>query len=51
MIISQDRTQNLLLASLPTDDFNRLSPYMELVLMPFGEYCYENKEDRAESCC
>lgn len=34
--------QNRLLAALPAAEFNRLSPHLELVPMPFGEVLYES---------
>ncbi len=43
MFTTQNRTQNRLLSALPTDEFNRLAPYMEPVLMPFGESYYETE--------
>jgi CRP-like cAMP-binding protein len=33
--------QNHLLAALPTAEFERLAPYLELLLMPLGEVLYE----------
>ncbi|MBS1197920.1 MAG: Crp/Fnr family transcriptional regulator [Proteobacteria bacterium] len=33
--------QNHLLAALPPDEFERLSPHLELVLMPLGKMLYE----------
>lgn len=35
-------TQNHLLAALPTTEFDRLSPHLELVEMPLGEVLYES---------
>jgi len=35
-------TQNHLLAALPTDEFERLAPQLELVEMPLGEVLYES---------
>lgn len=35
-------TQNSLLAALPTHEFNRLLPNLELVPMPFGKVIYES---------
>lgn len=34
--------QNHILAALPTQEFGRLSPYLELVPMPLGECLYES---------
>jgi CRP-like cAMP-binding protein len=34
--------QNHLLAALPTDEFQRFSPHLELVEMPLGEVLYES---------
>ncbi len=34
--------QNYLLAALPTDEFERLAPQLELVEMPLGEVLYES---------
>ena len=36
--------QNHLLAALPTADFERVSPHLELVPMPLGEFLYEPGE-------
>ena len=36
--------QNHLLAALPTEEFERLSPHLELVPMPLGEMLYEPGE-------
>lgn len=33
--------QNLLLAALPTTEFERLAPHLDLVVMPLGECMYE----------
>ncbi len=35
-------TQNYLLAALPTGEFDRLSPHLELVQMPLGQVLYES---------
>ena len=35
------RNQNHLLAALPTAEFERLAPHLELVAMPLGEILYE----------
>lgn len=38
--ISHSPNQNRLLAALPTEEFNRLAPSLELVLMPLGKILY-----------
>ncbi|MDA8329309.1 MAG: Crp/Fnr family transcriptional regulator [Betaproteobacteria bacterium] len=40
--MSHNPTQNHLLAALPTDEFERLAPHLELVEMPLGEVLYES---------
>ncbi len=42
MFDSHDPRQNRLLAALPADEYEYLSPYFELVLMPRGEILYES---------
>ncbi len=37
-----DPRQNLLLAALPRSEFDRISPHLELALMPLGEALYES---------
>lgn len=41
MAFSANPNQNLLLASLPAADLERLSPHLELVAMPLGQVLYE----------
>jgi CRP-like cAMP-binding protein len=38
--------QNLLLAALPTAEFERLAPHLKLVPMPLGEIIYESGEQQ-----
>ncbi|MHB9119178.1 MAG: Crp/Fnr family transcriptional regulator [Burkholderiales bacterium] len=38
----QNPNQNHLLASLPTAEFERIAPHLELVAMPLGEVLYES---------
>jgi CRP-like cAMP-binding protein len=38
----QSPNQNYLLAALPTAEFERLAPHLELVAMPLGEVLYES---------
>lgn len=42
MAAPHNPNQNQLLATLPVAEFNRLSPHLELVPMPFGESYYES---------
>ena len=43
--------QNLLLATLPAEIFERLSPQLELISMPLGEVLYESGGQlRAGNC-
>ncbi|MES2355636.1 MAG: Crp/Fnr family transcriptional regulator [Pseudomonadota bacterium] len=42
MLTPHSTTQNHLLAALPTAEFNRLSPHLELISMPLGEVLYES---------
>ncbi|MFZ6759200.1 Crp/Fnr family transcriptional regulator [Undibacterium sp. Ji50W] len=42
MVIANDPNQNYLLAALLDAEFNRLSPYLELVPMPLGDVLYES---------
>jgi CRP-like cAMP-binding protein len=42
MSVTHVQKQNHLLAALPTDDLKRLSPHLELVQMPLGEFYYES---------
>ena len=42
MPVSHTAKQNHLLAGLPAADYERLSPHLELVLMPLGEVLYES---------
>ena len=37
-------SQNYLLAALPTDEYERLLPHLELILMPLGKVLYEPGE-------
>ncbi len=39
---SQSPNQNHLLTALPTAEFNRIAPHLELVAMPLGEVLYES---------
>jgi CRP-like cAMP-binding protein len=39
---SQSPNQNYLLAALPTAEFERIAPHLELVAMPLGEVLYES---------
>ncbi len=39
---SQGPNQNHLLAALPTAEFHRIAPHLELVAMPLGEVLYES---------
>ena len=41
-MVSNSPKQNHLLAALPADAFERLSPHLELVEMPLGEVLYES---------
>src|SRR3972149_2384844 len=38
----QSPNQNYLLAALPTAEFERIAPHLELVAMPLGEVLYES---------
>jgi CRP-like cAMP-binding protein len=38
----QSPNQNQLLAALPTAEFNRIAPHLELVAMPLGDVLYES---------
>ena len=38
----QNPNQNHLLAALPTAEFERIAPHLELVAMPLGEVVYES---------
>jgi CRP-like cAMP-binding protein len=40
--ISQSPNQNHIIAALPTAEFERLAPHLELVAMPLGEVLYES---------
>lgn len=42
MEIPQSPNQNHLLAALPTAEFERIAPHLELVAMPLGEVLYES---------
>jgi CRP-like cAMP-binding protein len=42
MDIPQSPNQNHLLAALPTSEFERIVPHLELVAMPLGEVLYES---------
>ncbi len=42
MHIPQSPNQNHLLAALPTSEFERIVPHLELVAMPLGEVLYES---------
>ena len=42
MVEPHSPMQNSLLACLPTEEFNRLLPHLELVPMPFGKVIYES---------
>ena len=42
--VQNNPNQNHLLAALPTEDFNRLAQYLELVVMPLGKVIYESGE-------
>lgn len=42
--ILQHPNQNHILAALPTDDLVRLTPHLQLVLMPVGKMLYESGE-------
>jgi CRP-like cAMP-binding protein len=44
MTIENNPHQNYLLAALPEDIFERLSPHLELVSMPLGKVIYESGE-------
>ena len=41
MPVPHSPNQNHLLAALPQEEFERLSPHLELVAMPLGEFLYE----------
>jgi hypothetical protein len=41
MPLRHSPSQNHLLAALPTAEFERLAPHLELVPMPLGEILYE----------
>ncbi|MDO9215482.1 MAG: Crp/Fnr family transcriptional regulator [Methylococcales bacterium] len=45
MAIEHDPHQNHLLAILPAEVFERLSPHLELILMPLGKVIYESGEE------
>jgi len=38
----QSPNQNQLLAALPTAEFERIAPHLELIAMPLGEVLYES---------
>ena len=42
MVIPQSPNQNHLLAALPTAEFERIAPHLELSAMPLGEVLYES---------
>lgn len=44
MTTPHNPNQNHLLAALPTADFERVAPHLELVPMPLGQYLYEPGE-------
>jgi CRP-like cAMP-binding protein len=44
MLANHNPNQNHLLAALPTEEFERLAPHLELVSMPIGKMLYEPDE-------
>lgn len=50
MAFRPDPNQNHLLAALPTDEFNRLAPCLELVNLPLGDMLYEPGRQLSHAC-